>query len=60
MLISLVPVLFGGGARLFGNFAEPRPALRQVEAVVAPGVTHIRYAPLAKRDGVENKEEQDA
>jgi dihydrofolate reductase len=43
MLISVVPVLLGGGARLFDNLGEPRPKLRQVEAVEAPGVTHIRY-----------------
>ena len=43
MLISVVPVLLGGGARLFDNLAEPRPTLRQTEAVEAPGVTHIRY-----------------
>ena len=43
MLISVVPVLLGGAARLFDNLAEPRPMLRQTEAVEAPGVTHIRY-----------------
>jgi dihydrofolate reductase len=43
MLVSVVPVLLGGGARLFDNLGEPRPTLRQVEAVEAPGVTHIRY-----------------
>jgi dihydrofolate reductase len=46
MLISVVPVLLGGGARLFDELDEPRPRLRQVEAVEAPGVTHIRYARL--------------
>jgi dihydrofolate reductase len=44
ILVSVVPVLLGGGARLFDNLGEPRPSLRQVEAVEAPGVTHIRYA----------------
>jgi dihydrofolate reductase len=44
MLISIVPVFLGGGARLFDNLDEPRPRLRQVQAVEAPGVTHIRYA----------------
>jgi len=43
MVISLVPILLGGGARLFDNLGEPKPALRQVQAVEAPGVTHIRY-----------------
>jgi dihydrofolate reductase len=46
MLISVVPVLLGGGARLFDELNDPRPRLRQVEAVEAPGVTHIRYARL--------------
>jgi dihydrofolate reductase len=46
MLISVVPLLLGGGARLFDELDEPRPRLRQVEAVEAPGVTHIRYARL--------------
>ena len=43
LLISVVPILLGGGARLFDNLGEPNPQLRQVEAVEAPGVTHIRY-----------------
>jgi hypothetical protein len=42
--VSLVPVLLGAGARLFDNLGEPGPRLRQVEAIEAPGVTHIRYA----------------
>jgi RibD C-terminal domain len=44
MVVSVVPVLLGGGARLFDNLGEPKPTLRQVEAVEAPAVTHIRYA----------------
>jgi dihydrofolate reductase len=44
LLISVVPVLLGGGARLFENLGEPLPRLRQVEAIEAPGVTRIRYA----------------
>jgi hypothetical protein len=43
MLISVVPIFLGGGARLFDNIGEPKSRLRQVEAVEAPGVTHIRY-----------------
>jgi dihydrofolate reductase len=53
LLISVVPLLLGGGARLFDNFGEPLPRLRQVQAIEAPGVTHIRYA-------VEDKEERNA
>jgi dihydrofolate reductase len=44
IVVSLVPVLLGAGARLFDNLGEPGPRLRQVEAIEAPGVTHIRYA----------------
>jgi dihydrofolate reductase len=59
MLISVAPVLLGGGARLFDNLDEPRPRLRQVEAVEAPGVTHIRYARFDE-DVSESREEHDA
>jgi dihydrofolate reductase len=42
LLISLVPVFLGSGARLFDNLgADTQP--QQVEAIAAPGVTHIRY-----------------
>jgi dihydrofolate reductase len=43
MVISVVPVLLGGGARLFDNLGDPVPKLEQVHAIEAPGVTHIRY-----------------
>jgi hypothetical protein len=39
-----VPIILGGGAQLFDNLGAPRPKLEQVEAIEAPGVTHIRYA----------------
>ena len=48
MVISLVPILLGDGARLFDNLGEPKPTLRQVQAVEAPGVTHIRYERVAR------------
>jgi dihydrofolate reductase len=60
MVISVVPVLLGSGTRLFDNLDEPRPMLRQVEAVAAPGVTHIRYARLDQQDTHEDKGEHDA
>jgi hypothetical protein len=47
LLISVVPIFLGGGARLFDNLGEPKPRLRQVDAVDAPSVTHIRH----RRDG---------
>jgi dihydrofolate reductase len=43
MVISVVPVFLGSGARLFDNLGAPAPKLRQLQAVEAPGVTHIRY-----------------
>jgi dihydrofolate reductase len=40
--VSLVPVLLGGGERLFDNLgAEVK--LEQIRAIEAPGVTHIKY-----------------
>jgi dihydrofolate reductase len=44
MVVSIVPVLLGSGARLFDNQADAGPRLEQVESIDAPGVTHIRYA----------------
>jgi hypothetical protein len=43
MLITIVPLALGGGARLFDNLGDTRTSLEQVEAVAAPGVTHVRY-----------------
>jgi dihydrofolate reductase len=43
MVISVRPMLLGAGARLFDNLGDAAPKLEQVEAVAAPGVTHIRY-----------------
>jgi dihydrofolate reductase len=42
IVVSIVPILLGSGARLFENLGDAR--LEQVESVEAPGVTHIRYA----------------
>ncbi len=44
VLVSIAPVILGSGARLFDNLGDPKPTLTQVEAIEAPGVTHIRYA----------------
>src|SRR5262245_23583408 len=44
LLISIVPVLLGGGARLLDNLGDALPRFEQIEAIEAPGVTHIRYA----------------
>ena len=43
MLISVVPLFLGGGERLFDNLGAPLPKLEQIEAIEAPGVTHLRY-----------------
>jgi dihydrofolate reductase len=43
VVIALVPIFLGGGARLFDDLGDELPRLEQVEAVEAPGVTHIRY-----------------
>jgi len=43
IVVSLRPILLGAGARLFDNLGDPKPRLRQVQAVEAPDVTHIRY-----------------
>ena len=42
-VVSVVPILLRGGARLFANLGDAAPELEQVEAVGAPGVAHIRY-----------------
>lgn len=41
--LHIVPVILGGGARLFDDLGEAAPRLQQVRAVEAPGVTHVRY-----------------
>jgi dihydrofolate reductase len=43
MQISIVPLFLGGGARLFDNVGGARPELEQIEAIEAPGVTHLKY-----------------
>ncbi len=45
--IHLVPLLLGGGARLFDNLAgsleSSKGRLEQVRAIDGPGVTHLKY-----------------
>ncbi len=43
MQLSIVPVVLGGGTRLFDNVGDAGLELEQVRAVEAPGVTHIEY-----------------
>jgi dihydrofolate reductase len=41
--LHIVPVLLGGGARLFEDLGGAEIKLEQVRAVEAPGVTHLTY-----------------
>ena len=41
--LHVVPVLLGDGARLFDNLGDAEVELKQVRAVEAPGVTHLKY-----------------
>src|SRR5690349_6520008 len=41
--IALVPVLFGGGRRLFEKLREPGPQFRIDEVLAGPAATHLRY-----------------
>jgi dihydrofolate reductase len=41
--LHIVPVLLGGGARLFDDLGGADITLEQVRAVEAPGVTHVKY-----------------
>jgi dihydrofolate reductase len=41
--VSVVPLLLGGGERLFANLGDPAPRFEQTRVVEAPGVVHLRY-----------------
>jgi dihydrofolate reductase len=41
--IHLVPVLLGGGVRLFDHIGSDNIELETIRVVDAPGVTHLRY-----------------
>jgi dihydrofolate reductase len=43
MTISVVPLLLGGGSRLFDNVGDADFELEQVRSVESPGVTHLSY-----------------
>jgi dihydrofolate reductase len=45
--LHVVPVLLGGGARLFDDLGNADVWLVQVRAVEAPGVTHLKYRVVA-------------
>lgn len=44
LVISIVPLILGDGARLYAGLGDARPKLEQLQVVEAPAVTHIRYA----------------
>jgi dihydrofolate reductase len=44
MEISLVPTLLGSGERLFDGVDDDLHGLELVRTVVAPGVTHLKFA----------------
>jgi dihydrofolate reductase len=44
IVIQLVPVLLGAGARLLDNLGDGPIELEQTGAVQSPSVTHLRYA----------------
>jgi dihydrofolate reductase len=41
--IDLVPVLLGGGVRLFDHLDDPSIKLEKIHAIDAPLVTHLKY-----------------
>jgi dihydrofolate reductase len=41
--VSIAPLILGAGARLFQGLDRGTLKLKQVRAVDAPGVTHIKY-----------------
>jgi dihydrofolate reductase len=41
--LHVVPVVLGGGSRLFDNLRDAEVQLEQVRAVGAPGVAHLKY-----------------
>jgi len=41
--LHVVPVLLGGGARLFEDLGGAEIGLEQVRVIEAPGVTHVKY-----------------
>jgi dihydrofolate reductase len=51
VLLHVTPVLLHGGARLLDGLLGSGIGLEQVEAVPAPGVTHVRYRVLREGSG---------
>lgn len=47
--LNLVPILLGGGTRLFDDLGGAELGLEQVRTIEAPGVTHLKYRPRPSR-----------
>jgi dihydrofolate reductase len=45
--LNVVPILLGGGTRLFENLSPAKPQLEPVRAIEAPDVTHLCYRVLS-------------
>ena len=45
-----MPLLLGGGARLFDNFGSADIRLEPVRTIAGPGVTHLKYRILKEVD----------
>ncbi|HEX5610288.1 MAG TPA: dihydrofolate reductase family protein [Solirubrobacterales bacterium] len=43
MMLNVVPILLGGGTRLFDNLGDAAVGLEQIEVIEAPDVAHLRY-----------------
>jgi dihydrofolate reductase len=43
LTLSVAPVLLGSGERLLENLGDKEVKLKQIEAIDAPGVTHLKY-----------------
>jgi hypothetical protein len=41
--VDIVPVLLGGGVRLFDNLGPEHIELERTEVIEAPGVTHMTF-----------------
>jgi dihydrofolate reductase len=46
--LHIVPVLLGGGARLFEGLGGAEIELEQIRVIEAPGVTHVKYRVTAR------------
>jgi hypothetical protein len=47
--LHLVPVLLGGGVRLFDGLAPEGVELRRASSVETPGATHLRFDVVGRR-----------